>query len=105
MVISDKYTYVFIQTPRTASSAISEELRNHYSGRSLLRKHAPYLEFKRIATKQEKSYFVFSTIRNPMDEIVSLYFKLKTDHRGAYSGSKHSLRRGGTCDKTYEEEV
>lgn len=95
MVISHEHRYLFIETPRTASVSISVELCNLYGGQSILNRHSNYFEFERIATEEEKKYFVFSTIRNPLDEIVSLYFKLKTDHRGAYTDPSRFLRKGG----------
>lgn len=95
MVISHKHRYLFIETPRTASFAISKELCDKYDGHAIMQRHSHYFEFERIATTEEKKYFVFSTIRNPLDEIVSLYFKLKTDHRGAYTDPNRSLLKGG----------
>lgn len=51
----------------------------------MLEKHATYADFLRVATPAQKRYFVFSGIRNPFDEAVSLYFKYRTDHRRKYS--------------------
>lgn len=80
MVISDPHKYVFIELPQTGSSTIAQELCERYGGRRILSKHATYRDFLRVATQAEKSYFVFSGIRNPMDKALSLYFKYKTDH-------------------------
>ena len=35
-------------------------------------------------------YFVFSTIRNPLDDAVTQYFKCKTDPDGSFSGLKQA---------------
>jgi hypothetical protein len=43
------------------------------------------MDFLKIAKPEEKDYFVFSGIRNPLDDAVSRYFKLKTDHGQRYS--------------------
>ena len=50
-------------------------------------KHAQYHEFLKKASAEEKEYFAFSTIRNPMDIVVSKYFKYKNNHKG-YIGKK-----------------
>lgn len=93
MIISDKYRYVFIELPRTGSTAISRELREHYDGRAILYKHATYGEFLRIATPAQRSYFVFSGIRNPLDDAVSHYFKLRTDHEGLSNPKRRLFTR------------
>jgi len=88
MIISHKYKYLFVELPLTGSTAINRELRESYDGSDILSKHATYLDFLKQATEEEKKYFVFSSIRNPLDQAVSHYFKFKTDHR-----NKYSLRR------------
>jgi hypothetical protein len=85
MVISHKYRYVFVELPHTGCTAIRTELLQHYAGQVRLHKHALYDEFLQVATPEEKKYFVFSGIRNPLDEVVSIYFKFKTDHKWRYS--------------------
>lgn len=96
MIISHKHKYVFVELPRTGSTAISKELREHYDGEAILRKHATYREFLSTASTAEKQYFVFSAVRNPLDKILSLYFKYKTDQRGydnpdIYQGSNQLI--------------
>lgn len=93
MIISHKHRYLFVELPRTGTTAISKELRTHYDGVRILHKHATYQEFLKIATPEEKTYFVFSCVRNPLDDAVSRYFKTKTDHRGWYSGRGKSKLR------------
>jgi hypothetical protein len=56
-----------------------------YDGRPILHKHATYEEFAKQADEHERAYFAFATVRNPLDEAVSRYFKLKTDHHGAFT--------------------
>ena len=77
MIISHEHRYVFVEVPRTGSSAISRELRDNYGGTSILRKHASYRDFLRVATEDEKSYFVFSCVRNPLDVAVTRYIHLR----------------------------
>ena len=83
MVISHKYRYLFVELPFTATKAISKELKLHYNGIPILHKHATYEEFKRSDWKKYDSYFVFANIRNPLDEAVSHYFKIKNTKDGS----------------------
>ena len=85
MIISHEYRYVFIECPLTASWAIRHELCKHYGGTPVLHKHASFAEFSQAAAPDELSYFVFATVRNPLDVIVSRYCKIKTDHRNIFS--------------------
>ena len=85
MIISDTHRYLFIEIPLTASYAIRQELCTYYDGTPILHKHAAYPEFLRVARPEQKDYFVFATVRNPLDVAVSRYFKLKMDHKGAFS--------------------
>ncbi len=85
MIISHKHKYLFVELPFTASTAISKELCKNYDGSPILHKHATYYDFLKVATAQEKTYFVFSGIRNPLDETVSRYFKFKSDHNAKFS--------------------
>jgi hypothetical protein len=56
-----------------------------YGARAILDRHATYAAFLRVATPEQKRYFVFSGMRNPLDERVSLYWKYRTDHHRKYS--------------------
>lgn len=85
MIISHQYRYLFIEIPLTASWAIRHELVEHYDGEPILHKLASYPEFRSKATPEELGYFVFATVRNPLDKAVSRYCKYLTDHKGAFS--------------------
>ena len=95
MVISPKYKYLFVELQNTASSSISSELLLHYDGVKILRKHAYYHEFLKIASNEEKNYFVFSCIKNPLDVAVTAYFKYKTNHRKLFTDPKSWVKNGG----------
>lgn len=99
MIISNKNRYVFLATPRTASTAIISELIKSYDGISILEKHSNYHEFFRYANKDQKNYFVFAGIRHPLDETVSLYEKLRTNHEGAYTNLNEWVENGGWVTK------
>lgn len=85
MIISDTHKYLFIEIPLTASYAVRQELCTSYGGVPILHKHAGFSEFLRIARPSQREYFVFATVRHPLDVAVSRYFKLKTDHKGGFS--------------------
>lgn len=85
MIISHNHKYLFIEIPLTASWSIHHELRQYYDGQPILHKHATYSEFRSQATKEELGYFVFATVRNPLDKIVSTYFKMKNNQKDIFS--------------------
>ena len=89
MIISHTHRYVFVEVPRTGSSAIARELKELYDGEPILRKHATYRDFLRVATEDEKTYFAFSGIRNPLDVAVTRYVHLRADTRGHFSDPHH----------------
>lgn len=93
MIVSHKHKYLFIEIDLTASWAIHNELIQNYDGKPILHKHATYHDFRRHASTEELKYFVFATVRNPLDKIVSRYFKLKNNHKEVFSSS-NSLSRG-----------
>lgn len=93
MIISHTHKYLFVELPRTASTAISHELREIYDGQPILRKHATYYDFLKIASPAEKEYFVFAGIRNPLDDAVSLYFKYRGDHKQKFTALAEKRRK------------
>lgn len=80
MIISHKHRYVFIELPRTGCTAVGKELIEKYDGENILHKHATYREFKKIYPDLVEDYFSFSSIRNPLDSIVSLYEKIRNGY-------------------------
>jgi hypothetical protein len=96
MVISHKFKYLYIELPHTASTAISAELCENYDGQKILRKHAKYHEFLKQANPDEKKYFVFSGIRNPLDDISSMYLKFKSNHKNRFTTPSEWKRNGGS---------
>lgn len=101
MIISHKYKYLFIAIPHTASTAIRTELCEMYDGIEILNKHSHFIEFKRMASAEEINYFVFTGIRNPLDEAVSWYFKLKSDHKERYSRQIENKKNRNLINKPH----
>lgn len=81
MVISHKHRYLFIEVPGTASWAIRNELLECYGGEPIVHKHAAFSEFARGAKPEQREYFVFATVRNPLDSLVSRYLKYRYPRR------------------------
>lgn len=104
MIICHQYQYLFIEIPITASWAIHHELRQHYGGEPILHKHASYPEFLRVANSKERGYFVFATVRNPLDVAVSRYFKYKVDPKDVFSSrtSVNALRAEDSDVRKYK---
>jgi hypothetical protein len=79
VIVSDEHRYVFIELPRTGTTAVATELKENYGGREVLGKHSTYRDFLRIATPEQRSYFKIGSIRNPLDVTVSRYVQLKSN--------------------------
>ncbi len=80
MVISKKYKYLFIELPRTGTTALSHALCKHYSGEKKLNKHTNLYQAKKHLKTDVDDYFIFSGIRHPMDRTVSVYVKYSTNY-------------------------
>ena len=91
MIVSDKNNYLFVELPHTGSTAISKELCENYDGKQILKKHSLFHEFEKTIKKGGEHY-VFSCIRNPMDEVVSIYLKYKTDQITEYTQLENHKR-------------
>lgn len=82
MIISRKYKYCFIEYPRSASYAIRKELMAFYGGEDWLEKHSSYRAFVKSLPGEHKNFFVFGSIRNPLEDIVSIYNIYRTNASG-----------------------
>ena len=94
MIISYKYKYIFIELPKTGSTAIANELCQYYEGEKILNKHSTYYDFIKYASADERQFFKFSCVRNPMDQVVSRYVKLKTGQQNPEKDIKRYLKKG-----------
>lgn len=80
MVISQRYKYIFIELPRTGTTAIANELCELYNGTKILSKHATYADFLDQCTSEEADYFSFSCRRHPIDRTYSYFIKMKNGY-------------------------
>lgn len=95
MIISREHRFVYVALPRTGCTAVEKELVSQYGGESILKKHSTYRDFLRQASDEERRFFAFSNIRNPLDDAVSHYFKLKTDHNRRFTDETRRRVRVG----------
>jgi hypothetical protein len=93
MIIGHKYKYVFFELPKTGTTAIANELCELYSGERILKKHATFYDFQKYARPKEKSYFKFSCIRNPLDQTVSRYEKLRSGQQNPEKDIERYLKK------------
>lgn len=85
MIINHQYRFCFFAIPRTASKAVSKVLIDELNSEAILKMHSGYNEFFEQASPDERQYFSFTTVRHPMDSVVSAYFKKKSNHNGRFS--------------------
>jgi hypothetical protein len=88
MIIGRQHSYLFVEVPNTGSTAIAAELTQFYGGERLLHKHATVAEFLRTPEGRSNTYFIFSTIRNPLDATLTQYFKMRSNHRGRFTAER-----------------
>ena len=105
MIISHKYKYIFVQMPHTASTVIGDELIKFYGGEHILEKHSFLPELQSTLPPIYRSYFVFAAVRNPMDEKLTMYKKITSNHLGLYEGKPHdsSANAGGSVARTFRK--
>lgn len=98
MIISEKWKYLFVGLPFSASSAISKELVECYDGRPVLWKHANITDF--IAERGNHSgYFCFAVYRDPLEITFSHYNKILTNAYGEFTNHKYFAENGGWVSK------
>ncbi|MEM8584895.1 MAG: sulfotransferase family 2 domain-containing protein [Bacteroidota bacterium] len=85
MIINHQHQFCFFAIPRTGSKAVSKVLIEEFGSEEMLRMHTGYDEFMAVAKRKEQKYFSFAAVRNPLDSVVSAYFKKKSDHNGRFS--------------------
>lgn len=103
MIISQEHRFVFIEVPHTGTHSISAELVEFYGGKPILRKHSNVSEFLAHASKVEKTYFKFATVRNPLDHLVTQYFKYQSNHKGQYTNPAKFIENGGSVTPLHRE--
>lgn len=104
MIISHEHRFVFVEVPHTGSHSIAEQLIEHYGGQPILRKHANVTQFLAQASAEERRYFKFATVRNPLDAATTDYFKLLDNHKGQYTNPAMLIENGGHLTRDHLKE-
>lgn len=104
MIVSHKYRYVFVEVPHTGSHSISQQLLENYAGEQTLRHHGNVTLFLGRATWEERRYFKFATVRNPLDAAVTDYTKMLGNHKDQFTNPDMLLENGGFITKRHLEE-
>jgi len=95
MIVSREHRFVFVEVPFTGSTAIAKELVEQYGCEEVLHKHAHLREFLNQATVEEKRYTVAASTRHPLDQTLSYYTKLCSNHLGSFSDPQRFKENGG----------
>jgi hypothetical protein len=98
MIVSDKHKFVFVELPRTGTTAIRRVMLDEFEGNEVLFRHAPYSQYLMRIKKSETGYSVIGTKRNPLDRTVSLFLKMKNDQQ-EYFSKRLQLRKGWSINK------
>lgn len=101
MIISHKYRYVFVEVPHTGSHSIAQQLLKHYAGEQIVRHHANITLFLAKASREERAYFKFATVRNPLDTAVTDYTKMLGNHKDQFTNPKALIENGGFITKQH----
>ena len=92
MIVSDRYKYVYVAIPRTASKSMNHWLLDHYQGRTHGRHH------QMDVPEEASDYLVFTIVRNPYDLWVSYRFHVPWGD----SGVKVTEEEIGPCGSDRE---
>ena len=75
-VINDRFHYLFLAEPRTASRAMRDALLTHPGSREIGSHHASLRTLKsRYRLRRADRYYTFSVVRNPADILVTEWFE------------------------------
>jgi hypothetical protein len=110
MIVSHKYKFIFIATPKTGTTSIHRALQRYVSNDSdividqtIAGKHQTALTIKKkLPQEQWDSYFKFGFVRNPFDWIASWY---NFRSRNELSDSRHPKHHRWTGNISFEEFV
>lgn len=69
--------------------------------RVLEKKHANLSQFLGQCSREERSYFKFATVRNPLDTAVTDYCKYQGNHKGNYTNPAMRIENGGHVTKEH----
>ena len=95
MIINNKYKYIFVGIPYSASSAISVELIKNYEGELILNKHSNIPHLLKTTKINLKEYTVFGVYKDPIQIKTTVYNKLKHNPQNRYTNPEYLRKNGG----------
>ena len=82
MIISHRHRFIFVQVPQTGCTAIGSYLLDNVDCESVISKHTTIETAYHQLDHDVRSYAVVASVRNPIDQVMSSFYKLKSDHHG-----------------------
>jgi hypothetical protein len=92
MILAEDYDLLFVHVPQTGGTAIRQYLQDHLGGVPVGRQHQVWEQVCRDLPHAERLR-IMTCIRDPLDQTVSSYHKLRSDHRGGISTGRSGERR------------
>ncbi|HEY7440212.1 MAG TPA: sulfotransferase family 2 domain-containing protein [Acidimicrobiia bacterium] len=113
MIVSDKYRFVLVQVPQTGSTSLGRHLVDVAEGRNVLLKHSTLDEAHWLLGDQIRGYRVVASVRNPVDQLVSSFYKLREDRHhlkdrgfpGVNQSARERLEWASAPERTLDEYV
>lgn len=96
MIVSHEHRFVFVEVPRTGTTAISAELVARYGGASVGPKHAHRGEAMQLLGERARTYCWVAGVRHPMDDVAAEYDKVRGNHKGRYTDPRRFKEAGGS---------
>lgn len=97
MIISEKWKYIFVGLPFSASSAISKELVENYDGKPILGKHSNITDLIRL--RDINDFIVFAVYRDPLEINFTQYSKYLGNAHNVYTDPECFIENGGWVTK------
>jgi hypothetical protein len=98
VIISEKWKYLFVGLPFSASSGISKELVEYYDGEPISWKHSNVTDLVENGFDITE-YRVFAVYRNPVDIAFSHYNKMLTNAYEVFTKPEYFRENGGWVSK------
>ena len=74
MIVSNKYKFVYIDPPKTASMTLDSLFSRNFIGRIVPPPNSKNKKHGRIIPEHAKNYLKIVSVRNPIDRIISYYY-------------------------------
>lgn len=92
MILVEDLDLLFIHVPQTGGTAVRRYLVEHLGGFPVARQHQVW-EQVAVTLPRREHLRVMTSIRDPLDQTVSSYYKVARDHRGTIASGASGARR------------